>query len=797
MKQSTVVALRCAAMLFLFLLAFCFAPNSCHATTYYFANAGSDTNAGTSTAAPFQTIAKLNTMLLASNPGDVFLLKGLDIFRDASIFCGRQYENAVGSGKNTTTNPPICRNVRISSYGTGPYIIDSADPVCASGSWTLVAGTTYSCTLASGSAEPEKFYVDPTFTVFSLNAQGGAAVGSSMLQQPLLAVPNFVGAASACSDTANFLDAFGPSYATGGKGILRMNIMPQPVSCSSTTAPYQLTATGAVDSSDAVQGFNTNTAGGTGLVNVEKGVANFAPQVPGFGYPTYPGVWYVSGNCPTVACTIYINLRDGTNPNLHTFEATHRNIGILIEGTNNVSVSNGVVAHSEEVCFNAVPYSRYDQINMNITFSNVTAFNCAHSDASTTVIQADGTFGSQTQGGIVFSPASIANPLLSKYAQVLNSRAGTMDFPFGTLATGGAAVALYSVHEGGPLNVCAICDNVINPGGSAQAIGYTGGLVGNKPGALQANYGGAILRNNLTNFQTGISAGGVRGVMIAHNDIYEGFAQGIQMGGSSTGVDYGAAGPGDGSIAILYNRIVNIGLGAGFGNYNGIDCNTSDSAIYGLYYIGNTINNTYAAGMTFEQAVDAATQLLTPGVGCLGIHVWNNVISQNAPLFGNGICNEVNTTLDCAVSATGKAGPTAVGGRNPNWASQADSTQNNSTIFYINPSVATYSNFSLDLQNNWYVESPGVSDVGSYGRTCAIMLSTFNDTTDHCAAADPLFTNPLPFSYGGGGLSDVTPLAASPLLGAGKPGYNGGNIGYYGKALLTGFINAILGGQTQ
>ena len=63
------------------------------AATHYIANSGRDSNSGSSPAAPWQTLTKLNAALLNAKPGDSFLLKRGDVFRDAYILCGSQYEN--------------------------------------------------------------------------------------------------------------------------------------------------------------------------------------------------------------------------------------------------------------------------------------------------------------------------------------------------------------------------------------------------------------------------------------------------------------------------------------------------------------------------------------------------------------------------------------------------------------------------------------------------------------------------------------------------------------------------------
>ena len=742
--------------------------------TYYFANAGNDANACTQ-AAPCQTVSKANS-LASSSAYTVFLFHGGDTFRDAYLQCGTTYQNT--GNATTATNPPACRGNSFGSYGTGQAIFDAADPICNNG-WTLVKGRTYACSLASGSAVPQKLYVDPAFTVFSLSAQGGAATGSSMLQEQLLPVPNFVGAG--CSGTANFLDAYGPYYNANGEGYLLMNMQPQQAACST------LTATQPVDAQTAMQGFNTDTAGGTGLANVENGTASFAPQLPGFGYPTYPGVWYVSGNCPTQACTIYLNLASGANPNAHVIEATHRPYGVLIEGTNNVTVENVIIAHAEQSCVLVLPYSTVDFLANGITVENNTVFNCA-SNWQDPIAQSDIGPGGVTisnaplnnennlNGGIVFEPSGGDNPLLMAFPQVLNNRVGTINTYHGTETGSGTFAGIYiqAADGGGARNACVICGNIVSTSHAPAIVYATGRVALTLPTSIEQNKGGRVSSNNVTNSQSNINFTGVAGGLLDSNYVYESYGQGIQLGGSSTSVDGGKSGPVAGSQVIEFNRIANIGLDASFGFYNGFDCNDSRTAFGGMYYIGNTIYNVFAAGMTFEQTNVNGVQ--NPNVGCINPHVWGNILDLNAPTYGNGSAKSTSWT-------------------------QATSPQNGSNSFYINSDLppSTY-----DMESNWYNLSsiqgyftgyPGCPTSGSAtGNGCSFLqwLSVY-DPTDNSTynGTVPPFLAPLP------GSDNVTLPSNAPQIGAGKSGVNNGNIGVYVTNPIPGNKSALFTGSTQ
>ena len=709
-------------------------------------------------AQPCQTIAHANALLAAASPGDMFLFNGGDQFRDDFVRCGTAYQNT--GTANTATNPPQCRNVTIGSYGSGRAIIDAADAVCA-GKWTVVQTGTYQCVLPSGSSVPEKLYVDPTYTVFHASAQGGPTAGDSMLQQQLLPVPNYIG--GNCTGSPNYLDAYGPIYNSGGEEEILVNLHPNIHSCN------QLSASGPVDSTTFVQGFNRTTAASSGLQNVEKGATAFVPQVIGFGYPTYPGVWNVSGNCPTQTCTIYLNLADGTNPNSHVIEATHRPYDVLIQGTNNVTVRDVILAHAQQSCMLVQPYSLTDSVANNITAENLDAFNCAGNEQDP-IAQSSGPNGNSQNGGtgnnlngdIVFQPSAGLTPLLLRHPKVLNSRAGTVDTYFSS-AGGGSTGGIFvqAGDGGGPANDCVICGNVVATTNTLGAL-YSTGRVSLKFGTIEQNNGGRMSANICTQTQGCFNFTGVKGGLVDHNFAYEAYGEPYQMGGSSTSVDGGTGGPVPGSQVWLGNRAANMGLDATGQLYNGFDCNTNSTAFSGYYVIGNAIYNVYAAGETFEQATLGSVQ--NPKVGCLNPHVWNNVFDNNAILFGNG------------------------NGRSTSWKTQADSLPNQSQIYYINPNLppSTY-----DFRHNWYLQSSGVTDVGSYGRTCAVMLKDFNDTTDACYGADPQFVNPLP------GFDNLTLKPTSPLIGAGLPGFSGGNIGLYFTNPVGGFFSGAVSGATQ
>ncbi len=100
------------------------------ATTYHFANSGSDLNAGTTSSAPWQTIDKLNTIAIL--PGDSIL------FLSANIFHGQI--NVLNGGIENDI-------IYYGTYGgVDPAIISGAQQVL---NWTIYSGNIYQAELTS------------------------------------------------------------------------------------------------------------------------------------------------------------------------------------------------------------------------------------------------------------------------------------------------------------------------------------------------------------------------------------------------------------------------------------------------------------------------------------------------------------------------------------------------------------------------------------------------------------------------------------------------------------------------
>ena len=666
--------------------------------TYYIANSGNDANAGTSMGSPWQTVKKLNAALLNAHAGDSFLLKRGDVFRDTYIFCGSQYQNT--GGETVTTNPPKCSGssaapVTIGAFGIGPDpLIDAADPL--SGKWELVAGTTYRLHLPSGAPLPLKLFVDPSL--------------KNALQQQILPVPNFTGTCSP-GTTYNYLDM----WASSTTQALSMEAEPTPV--KGCVGPSYLGIANPTDKT-AVQGF---AAGNTGLQNVEAGASAFIPKLKGFGYPTYPGVWYVNGS-PGEGYTVYVNLADGSNPSAHVIEATHRNYGVFVEGANFVTVQDLAVAHSFESCALGIPYSDSDPVGEHLTFQRLRVFNCGSMRVDVLTPQHSHPAQMFSRGGIIVRASAGDDPPNLLSPAVLDSYVGTVDIYFGTDTIFAAGILLNGIDGGGPANHCVICGNFVSTTNS-PGLNLTINLYSH---SIIRNNGGRVSHNELTNNQSNIGFASIAGGMLDHNYIHKSYGQGIQLGGNSSSVDGGATGPVPGSQVIEYNTISNLGKNATLSLYNGIDCNSNAVLFSGFYEIGNTIVNTWGAGATFEGKGAG-------GAGCTAPHFWNNVIDQRYSYFGNGASHST-------------------------WMPSASVSNNSNALFLVN---ALHSNY--DFKNNFYRVAPAQSVLvrttnPSY--TCADWVAKGPDNASTCNGADPLFANPAN--------DDLRLQSASPLRAAGK-----------------------------
>ncbi|WP_128912395.1 right-handed parallel beta-helix repeat-containing protein [Granulicella sibirica] len=555
-------------------------------------------------------------------------------------------------------------------------MIDSADVLV--GKWTPVAGTTYQLRLLAGQQFPLKLYVDP-------NPANG-------LQQQLLPVPNYVGVCSP-GTTYNFLDMW---EAPSSNADLSLLAGPAPVRGCSDPAYRKITP---AKNGEARQSF---APGNTGLQNVEEGASAFIPGTRGFGYPTYPGVWYVSGS-PTAGYTVYLNLADGSNPNSHVIEATHRIYGVFIEGTNYVTVQDLTVAHSFESCAQDIPYSDTDPVGSYITFQRLRVFNCT-SLGNDYLTQQNTNLGlAHTRGGISVHASGAKNPPNLKSPAVLSSFVGTLDSYFASDNTYLAGINLNGI-DGGKENSCLACGNFVNTS-TAPGIVYNTSLNFNA-GSLPQNVGGRIANNELTNNQLGIGFTAISGGLLDHNYIHDSYGEGIQIGGYSSSTDGGPGGPVPGSQVISNNLIVNLGRSASRSLYNGIDCNTNSTLFSGFYEMHNTIVNTWGAGATFEG---------NGRNGCTAPHFWRNVIDQNYPAFGN----------QAAL---------------PNWNPSMRSLNGGNLLYIVSGNHAGY-----DFHDNFYRGAPTQkvitrASAGSFN--CEDWITNGPDRNSTCDGTDPMFLNP-------------------------------------------------------
>ena len=578
-------------------------------TTYYFANSGRDSNPGTSASSPFATVAKANAMLAMLKPGDSVLFKAGDVFRDDYLRCGSAFTN---TGTSTIANaPPPCSGasgspITIGAYGTGAApVLDAADPLELS--WTSLPGSTgvYYAQLPAGAAVPQKLFIDCAL--------------QECLQ--LLPMANATGAWSATT-TYNYLDAvtYQGSVYVYGATTGRANAVP--------TGPYWVNTSNG-NQGNATQAFPVTN---TGLQNVERGAKGVA-SIAGYGYPSYPGVFWYDGHG-----TIYVNLADGSSPNAHSLEATHRPYGVVLEGVNYVTVQGLTFEHAGMSCALSYPYASDKGtyfVGEHNTFSGISAWNCTGISPDYVPQQEN---VSNLRGGIVLHGDGQYNPHLVAGNSIVNAYVGMLDNYFAT--PGDASVAgVFAAGQdgGGTANNCVLC--------SSKVIAITSpGLIYSAYGTLDfsgmtvRNNGGRIAGNEFTNNQGSIFFGDTVGGSVDTNYVHESYAEGIQLGGNSTSTS-GAP------QTVTGNVIVNLGKGASLVGYNGIDCN-SLAQVAGIQLTHNTIWNTWGAGATFE-GIDTG--------GCVAPTVESNIIGQDAAPFpsGTGLNASYIFYTDASVRAMG------------------------------------------------------------------------------------------------------------------------------------------------
>ena len=575
-----------------------------HATTYYVANAGSDSNSGTSVMLPWQNIAKLNTVMASLQPGDSALLHRGDTFRDDYIRC----LNEVTATTSTTyaTNPPVCWGsaaapITIGSYGSGPQpIIDGADVLSLT--WTLVQGTTWQATFTG--ATPTKLYVD------SVNFE----------RQQLVPQPNYVGA-YASGTTYQFLDAV-----TNGSGYYLHGGEAATTNVNAVDKSYVWLATQNPNSGTASQVIPTN---GTGLQNVEAGLPALTATQINFGYPTFPGAWYVTGS------TIYVNLADGSNPNNHVFSGSRRLYGILMSGVSYVTVQDISIEHTQKSAVLAVAFTAttgfgsYFGNEYNV-FQRLNVWNYGDTVFDSYPAQG-GVRRYPVMGGIIVQADASNFPHILRGIQILNNRVGMMDSFFGLYSSETLfqyGISASGIDGGGPANNIVIAGNYISTK-NAKGAAYSNVGVNWTSSSSQPtfnNSGGRVTNNEFVNNQGNLYFTSVDGGLADHNYVHESFGEGFQLGGQSTSVNGGTS-PVSGSQVISFNRILHIWKSASGADYNGFDCNTAQTAADSLYVLNNTIVDTWGASLSLEGSK------VTAGIGCTAMHVRNNIFDQNMNAF--------------------------------------------------------------------------------------------------------------------------------------------------------------------
>lgn len=667
-------------------------PISAHAITYYVSNSGNDSNAGTSPSSAFATVAKANAILAVVNPGDSVLFQAGDVFRDAYLQCGSA---VVNSGFLTLANhAPACSGVAgqpvtIGSYGTGAApIFDAADPLVVS--WIALPGSSsvYRAILPANSPVPQKLYVD-----------------CAIKECPqILPVPNATGAWNAAR-VYKYLDEVTYSGSTWIYG-------------ATTSAAGQL-PTGAnwinisnANSGNATQSFSAND---TGIQNVKRGAAGVASG-SGYGYPSYAGAFWYDGEG-----LLYVHLADGSNPNSHSFETTHRPFGFVLQGVNYVDIEGLTFEHAGTTCGLSLPYTSDKGtyfVGEHNTFSNVSVWNCAGIAPS---IYPQQEHTNTLRGGLVIRGDGQYSPHLTAGNSILSSYIGQLDTYFATPADSTVAGVFLSGQDGGGAAAdCVLClskvEALVGPGLIYSAYGtFSSG------GTVVRNNGGRIAGDEFTKNQGNIFFADTEGGSVDTNYVHESYAEGIQLGGNSLS-------PAGALQTITGNVIVNLGKGASLVGYNGIDCNSLQQ-VANIQLTHNTIWNTWGAGATFEGIGSG---------GCIAPVFEGNIVGQDALAF------------------------------------PAETTLNGSYIIYTDPSVRLQG--EPTFSNNLYQLGSGINFADGYP-SFASWVALWPETAS--AVGNPLFVNPAA-ANGNWGLQ-----AGSPARRLAPNGGDAGALPFSGSTPIT------------
>lgn len=549
-------------------------PAASGGSTFYVSNSGNDSNDGRSEAQPWKTVGKVNSALAQMQPCDRVLFHRGDVFRDTYL----RLTNETNATAATTlaSDPPrpsgnsTCQ-FTIGAYGSGPApLFDGADPLSLK--WTQVAGSTWSAALAS---PPSKLYVDPP------SADRCAASPCPALTP----MPNAVSGPG----PYHFLDlAF---YPVQKRYLLYGATSPAQAPNGQSFAFNYLWHWLRTDkpANGRIPIFSSTN---TGLQNVEA----------------TPGSWYYD----SVAHTLYINLKDGSNPSGHRFEGTVRPFGVLLQSVNHVTVRDLAIAHAGEDCVLAYSYS--DSTRGGSYFTNegnqIVGNQCWNYGGLVSARDPQQSRANSLEAGILVLSSGENKPHLVRGNAVIGNNVGTSDGYLGSVSSAG--ILMQSQDGGGTANNLEAAHNVVHTT-IAQGLLYNGGAINNN--------GGRIAFNEAYDNQGNFFFGGVDGGRADHNYAHESYGEGIQIGGSSKSDGNGAA-----PHIIDHNLLVNLSNTATGTGYNGIDCNTGgkdeapQGSLDGVWEVNNTMFNTNAAGPTFEP-------------GCTHPHFYNNIVDQNSRTF--------------------------------------------------------------------------------------------------------------------------------------------------------------------
>lgn len=637
--------------------------------TYYVSSStGNDHNTGITPAAPWKSVARANVALRGMQGGRV-LLKGGDVFRDDYLVCANLMPNE--SGANPLSGPSKCSGtassrIVLGSYGSGRAILDGADPLFSPGMRKLVW-------VRRNEGTWETAYEGPPVSKLYLDHPISESV-------PLLPVPNFTEEYSPTA-TYGMGDEVAGEFIHGG------------VHPTRGTGTRDEGTWSRLSSAGKAQSFPPTN---TGPQNVAAGVPS-TNEV--FGIASYPGVWYGRGN------RILIKLADGSDPNNHSFEGTRRPYGVLLASANGITVQGLQIEHvgKSGVLAIAVSSKASDIFsNEDNRIDSNLIFNWGDTVADALTLPSRGKH--IIEGGIVViaGPDGGGGTHLLRGDLAIGNRVGLMDGYFAR-NEGKGGIVFSGIDGGGPANNKVIEGNFVRTVNSQGIIYSTAGV----PDHGVKNNGGRVTGNELTNNQGNLYFTATVGGMDDHNRIHDSFGEGIQTGGGSVSTS---------SVQQMhaFNLIYNLGNSATGGLYNGFDCN---GGFPGGYWINNTIYNTYAAAMTFED-------------GCSGSHVYNNILDMNAPYWPQG--GKLNhSNLIYFVTSSHDAGV--------DW---------NHNLFLLgsNATVARNVKFSYGTYEEFFSAWPDRNSVGGQ---------------------DPRFVNP--------GHGDFRLLPGSPAIGAGQGGQNIGS----------------------